>query len=243
MVIYVHHLDDPYIRGFPLLFHVLKGLDRLFAETLLTGRVLAAVCGVVSVGLTYACFRSFVGRPPALLAALLLALNLGHLFWSQSARYYTGVLVLEVVASWGVPGRLRTRPAYLSPAGQLEPVRRPAPASVGRVVPASLRGLRADPEVPGRAPVLSTHTPHLLAFGIPCLLNAALLRRDAVPLPVGTTVMGGDPVRPRSVRSSSRRWPTLACRSWCCRPSPCSWGIACTGEYFSSWLWQVACRS
>jgi hypothetical protein len=100
--------------GFPGYFPVFfVALNRLLAVTGLSigaARALPALMGLLSVALTYFCFRRFVGARAALLAALLLAVNLGHLFFSQSIRYYTTVLVFQMLSLyWFLDGFERDR--------------------------------------------------------------------------------------------------------------------------------------
>ena len=52
-------------------------------------RLLPALFGWLCVPLTYWAFRSAAGRERAAVAALLVAVAMWHVFWSQSARFYT----------------------------------------------------------------------------------------------------------------------------------------------------------
>src|SRR5262245_14876578 len=75
-------------RYFPIFFLTLQELFRQTGISIVAGRLLAAAFGVASIGLTFELGWRFLSRPVGLLAALLLTLCLGHLFWSQSIRYY-----------------------------------------------------------------------------------------------------------------------------------------------------------
>jgi hypothetical protein len=98
-------------QGFFPIFFV--ALNRWLAVTGLSvgaARVLPAFVGLVSIALTYFCFRRFVSPAAALLAALFLGVNLGHVFFSQSIRYYTTVLVFELLSLyWFFDGFERDR--------------------------------------------------------------------------------------------------------------------------------------
>lgn len=89
--------DNEFRGFFPIFFAVLNPI--LAASDLSVGaaRLLPALMGILSIGLTYYCFRRWVTAPVALMAALLLAINIGHVFWSQSVRYYTAVLVFQML--------------------------------------------------------------------------------------------------------------------------------------------------
>jgi hypothetical protein len=83
---------------FPIFF---VALNRLLAVTGLSvgaARALPALLGLISIAITFFCFGRFVSPTAALLAALLLSVNLGHLYFSQSIRYYTTVLVFQLLA-------------------------------------------------------------------------------------------------------------------------------------------------
>jgi 4-amino-4-deoxy-L-arabinose transferase-like glycosyltransferase len=84
-------------RFFPLFFLTLHALFQGTGVSILAGRLAAAAFGLASIALTFEFGRRFLSRPVALLAALLVALSLGHLFWSQSVRYYTLELVFQLL--------------------------------------------------------------------------------------------------------------------------------------------------
>jgi hypothetical protein len=104
--------------GFPGFFPVFfVGLNRLLTITGMSigaARALPVLMGLLSIALTYYCFRRFVGARAALVAALLLAVNMGHLFFSQSIRYYTTALVFQIVSLyWFLDGFERDRAVTL----------------------------------------------------------------------------------------------------------------------------------
>ena len=99
--IYFAHRISKVWEGYPLFFTALKTLYRMTDVSVGAGRLLATFTGLVSIWLTYAVVRRFVSRAVALIAALLLAVNLGHLFWSQSIRYYTTLLGFEILCVYG----------------------------------------------------------------------------------------------------------------------------------------------
>jgi hypothetical protein len=99
-VYFSQQLGKPFPRFFPLFFLALNGLYQLTGVSVAAGRMLAAAFGIASIGLVYATARRQFSREIALLASLLLALNLGHLFWSQSIRYFTLLFVLELLSMY-----------------------------------------------------------------------------------------------------------------------------------------------
>jgi predicted membrane-bound mannosyltransferase len=80
---------------FPVYFVTLHQQMRLTGLSVGAARVFPALMGLLSIALTYFCFRRFTSPQAALLAALLLAVNIGHVFFSQSVRYYTTALVFQ----------------------------------------------------------------------------------------------------------------------------------------------------
>jgi predicted membrane-bound mannosyltransferase len=104
------HLDKGFPRASPVYFVVLHGLYQVTGISVTAGRLLAAVIGTASIGLMLLCFRHLLPRRVALVAALLLAINLGHVFWSQSVRYFTTVFLFELLAVyWFLDGFERGR--------------------------------------------------------------------------------------------------------------------------------------
>ena len=79
-------------------FFLLNHLFRLTGISVEIGRLIPAGVGVISVWLLYVCFKRYISRPTALLASLFLALNLGHIFWSQSIRYYALVFCFQLLS-------------------------------------------------------------------------------------------------------------------------------------------------
>lgn len=91
------HLDASFPASFPLYFEMLNGLFRLSGISVAVGRWCSALAGMTGVCLVYLCFRKWIGRGGAMLAAFLLAINFGHLFWSQSIRYYSMAFVFQLL--------------------------------------------------------------------------------------------------------------------------------------------------
>ena len=101
--------DRPFPSGFPVFFLALNGLFRVTGVSVPAGRILSAAVGVFGVWLVYLFLRKHASRQAALVASLLLAVNLGHIFWSQSIRYYGLVLALELLSAyWFFVGFERT---------------------------------------------------------------------------------------------------------------------------------------
>lgn len=106
--------SKPFPRFFPLFFLTLHGLYQVTGVSVVAGRVLATAFGIGSIVLAYALARR-LSRSVALLAAFLLAINLGHLFWCQSIRYFTLVLVFELLSMyWFLEGFERGKYKYLA---------------------------------------------------------------------------------------------------------------------------------
>ncbi len=99
-VYFSQQLGKPFAQLFPTFFVALHGVYQLTGVNVATGRILSAVIGVLGILLLYGCFQRFITRRVALLASLLLAVNLGHLFWSQSIRYYNLVVVFELLSMY-----------------------------------------------------------------------------------------------------------------------------------------------
>ncbi len=97
-IYFSQHLSKPFPSSFPIFFMALKWIYDFTGIAVDAGRALPAIMGILAVWLTYICFRRLVSREAALLAALLIAINLGHLFWSQSIRYYTMVVVFQLMS-------------------------------------------------------------------------------------------------------------------------------------------------
>lgn len=86
-------------KFFPLFFFVLKPYTDWVGLSVGALRALPAALGVLSIAFTMTGFRRHVSARTAVVAGLLLAVNLGHLFFSQTVRYYTTVLTFEVLAA------------------------------------------------------------------------------------------------------------------------------------------------
>src|SRR5580765_5879083 len=65
---------------FPIFFVALNRVLAISGLSVGAARLLPAFLGLVSIALTFFCFRRLVSPRVALLAALLLAVNLGHVF-------------------------------------------------------------------------------------------------------------------------------------------------------------------
>jgi uncharacterized membrane protein len=92
------HLGAWFPQAFPLFFLSLEALFRVWGISVVVGRGLAAVFGVLSVWMAYELLRKLLSRQEAFLASLLLAMNVGCLFFSQSIRYYTCVMFFQLLS-------------------------------------------------------------------------------------------------------------------------------------------------
>jgi hypothetical protein len=99
-IFFACHLEKAFGRCFPVFFEMLAGLYRVTGISVVAGRAMAAAFGLGGIALLYAIVRRWASEFAALAAAAMLAVCLGHLFWSQSIRYYTLLSVVELVACW-----------------------------------------------------------------------------------------------------------------------------------------------
>ncbi len=98
----------------------------------------AATFGALSIPLTAWAFRPLIGARQAWIAALVLACSSFHMYWSQSARAYTLMLVLSLAgAGWALRGCVQARPALYF-AGLLVGSFAAAAHPTGALVPAAL---------------------------------------------------------------------------------------------------------
>ena len=88
----------PFPRSFPLYFFLLGRLYALTGVSVYAGRGLSALIGIFTLWLAYRCIRRFCGDHVALPALVLLVVSPGHLFWSQSIRYYGLVLAFQIAS-------------------------------------------------------------------------------------------------------------------------------------------------
>lgn len=97
-IYFSQRLDRSFAQAFPLFFAALGWLYQWTGISVAAGRVLAGAFGVAGIWLTYVLCRKVADRQVGLVAALLLTVCLGHLFWSQSIRYYACLAAVEVAA-------------------------------------------------------------------------------------------------------------------------------------------------
>lgn len=99
---------------FPVFFLGFNGWEQVVGLDVAWGRVLPMIFGLLSIAITVLGFRRHIGAPAALLGGLFLAVNLGHIFFSQSIRYYTMALVFQSLSLyWFFDGLERDRPRVL----------------------------------------------------------------------------------------------------------------------------------
>ncbi|HWY87882.1 MAG TPA: glycosyltransferase family 39 protein [Gemmataceae bacterium] len=99
-VFFSQNLQKPFPSFFPIYFALLSWVYEITAVSVASGRVFAALLGILNIGLVYACFRRLLNRPTAMLAAVFLTVNLGHLFWSQSIRYFMLTLTFQLLCAY-----------------------------------------------------------------------------------------------------------------------------------------------
>ncbi len=96
--------EDP-TRGFqgyfPIFFVALRSYSEWTGLSVGWLRLFPAACGVLGIAALMVSFRRQADSKTLILAGLLLSVNLGHVFFSQSVRYYTLLMVFETLAlSW-----------------------------------------------------------------------------------------------------------------------------------------------
>jgi len=90
--------DKPFPSSFPLYFWTLGSLFEAVGVSVLAARVLTALIGIGTLWLLYRTARRFCGDEVAIPALALLSVSVGHLFWSQSIRYYVLVLAFQLLS-------------------------------------------------------------------------------------------------------------------------------------------------
>jgi hypothetical protein len=97
-IFFSQRLDRTFSVSFPLFFVLLRGVYEITGVSVLAGRMTAAALGVLSIVLTYLIVARLLRREVGVLAAGFLTLSIGHLFWSQSIRYYILLLVFQLIS-------------------------------------------------------------------------------------------------------------------------------------------------
>jgi hypothetical protein len=106
--------ERPFARLLPVFFVALHAVYQVTGVTVAAGRIFSAGIGILGILLLYTCFRRLISRRVAILSALLVAVSLGHLFWSQSIRYYNLVVVFELLSMyWFLTGFEHGKYGYL----------------------------------------------------------------------------------------------------------------------------------
>lgn len=172
-IYFSQNLDRAFPSFFPIFFAALRGLYRVTGVSVGAGRYFVATLGVLSLGLGYFCVRRLCDHAVALLTTLFLTLSLGHLFWSQSIRYYVLVFSLQLLALyWFFRGFEDDRPGDLVLANGALWLALLTHFSAALVMPVFVAHLILVPWVGegGRAGYRRTN---YLAFGVPFLLLSA----------------------------------------------------------------------
>jgi 4-amino-4-deoxy-L-arabinose transferase-like glycosyltransferase len=108
------HPEKPFASYFPVFFVLLNWLYQVTGISVTAGRLVAMIFGVAAIAVTYELGRRFFSRRVGLVAALFLTVNVGHIFWCQSVRYYTLVLFLQLLCIlWFLEGLERRDPLRL----------------------------------------------------------------------------------------------------------------------------------
>ncbi len=112
-IFFSYHPHRHFPKAFPTYFLILGHLFEHTGCSVLAGRLLSAFFGIASLALTYGIARRFEGPRVALVALLVVSLSPGHLFFSQSIRYYGLTYLLEVAAAWLLLEGSRRRQLWL----------------------------------------------------------------------------------------------------------------------------------
>lgn len=94
-IYFSQNLDKWFAKVSPVYFHPLAAIYELAGVSVWTGRAYSAVFGIATVIAVYYGTRMHIGHLAAVTASALLTVNLGHLFWSQSIRYYAMALFFQ----------------------------------------------------------------------------------------------------------------------------------------------------
>jgi len=89
-----------FVRSFPPFFKLLSSIYAWTGISTSVGRAVAGAFGVLGIAMTYGFCRKHASPQVGLIAALFLTVTLGHLFWSQSIRYYTMLAAAELATVW-----------------------------------------------------------------------------------------------------------------------------------------------
>jgi len=96
----------------PIGYWLIQGTVRLLGgiPTEASLRILPAIAGWSSILVTYLAFRGAFGARRAAAASLLVAVSSWHLYWSQTARFYTLAQLVGLLGAWALlSGLLRGR--------------------------------------------------------------------------------------------------------------------------------------
>jgi hypothetical protein len=99
-IFFSYHPDRSFPTAFPTFFLILGLLFDYTGCSVLAGRLLSASFGIGSLALTYGIVRRFEGPRVALVALMAISVSPGHLFWSQSIRYYGLAYLIQLMAVW-----------------------------------------------------------------------------------------------------------------------------------------------
>jgi predicted membrane-bound mannosyltransferase len=103
-IFFSYHPHRPFPNAFPTFFLILGHLFDYTGCSVLAGRLLSASFGIGSLALTYGIVRRFEEPRVALVALMAISVSPGHLFWSQSIRYY-GLALAILLAPASSPSR------------------------------------------------------------------------------------------------------------------------------------------
>lgn len=95
-------VSDPPVTVAPVYFTLEYYWGRVFGTGVLTMRMLSVVMGLAAMALLWRLGRRLAGPSAALVAALLFALSLSQIYYSQEIRMYALVVLLALAAMWSL---------------------------------------------------------------------------------------------------------------------------------------------
>ena len=92
----------------PLYPLFMRGWIALFGDGEISMRTPSLLFGLASIGMTYALAKNWFDQPVAILSALLMALSPSHIWYSQEAKNNMLLLLLTLLALWGLQQAWKT---------------------------------------------------------------------------------------------------------------------------------------
>ncbi|MFX0133193.1 MAG: glycosyltransferase family 39 protein [Candidatus Hodarchaeota archaeon] len=84
-------------RFFPIGYLIVKAAISFFGLSVWSTRFFPCLAGIISIPVFYWVFKQMTGKVEAGLGCIFLALSSWHIFWSQSARYYSLLMLCSMI--------------------------------------------------------------------------------------------------------------------------------------------------